>query len=209
MRKSGLNFLLHAGDVFADLLVGVDRVKAEEDCFLRAMLLAEADHHGVFDRALDLRIARGLSQPQRGERAGEGLIRLLHQRVGPGDGHQVLRFIALVLDFAPDGERLKVEIEGLLRLANVGVVTAHVVEGHGFAAAAAGLAKDGQRLGVEVESFGGLAEIGIGAADVAERQRLAAAVAHLAPDGQGLVVVVERRLVLAEVAIEAADVVER
>ena len=62
MRESGLDFLVHAQNVFADLLVVVDREEAEKDGFFRAMLLAEADHHGVFDVAFDFGIGGGFGQ---------------------------------------------------------------------------------------------------------------------------------------------------
>jgi hypothetical protein len=153
LRKSGLNFFIHAQNVFADLLVIVDREETEKDGFFRLMLLAEADHHGVLNVAFDLGIAGGFGQAERSDGAGEGQFRLLQIRVSPGDGHQILRFIALILNLAPDDERLEVEVVCLLRFTEVGVIAAQVVEDHGFAAAASDIAKDGQGLGLEVERF--------------------------------------------------------
>jgi hypothetical protein len=62
-----LQIFFQTDDVLANLLIAVHRGQSEEDCYLRAMLLLEADHHRGIDCALHVRIACGLGQFQGGE----------------------------------------------------------------------------------------------------------------------------------------------
>ena len=87
LRKAGLNFFVHSGNIFADLLVIVDREEAEKDGFLSLMLLAETDHQRVLNVAFDLGSAGGFGKAERSDGAGKGEIGMLQIRVSPGDSH--------------------------------------------------------------------------------------------------------------------------